>query len=136
MRTLRISLALALLAPVACVACVASVYDPPEWVSTPPVDADYLYAIGSYIGSLHPEDDLAHAIDAARGMLSKNISSRVTNETTVRENEHTSRMKSETTVNADFVLKNSELLQSWTDYQGNTGRRGTVWVLMRIAKPQ
>ena len=133
MRTSRISLALALLAPVA---CVASVYDPPEWISTPPVDADYLYAIGSYIGSLHPEDNLAHSIDEARGMLSKNISSRVRNETVVRENEHSSRMKSETTVNADFVLKNSELLQSWTDYQGNTGRPGTVWVLMRIAKPQ
>lgn len=133
MRTSRISLAFALLAPAA---CIASVYDTPEWVSAPPVDADYLYAIGSYIGSLHPEDDLAHAIDAARGMLSKNISSRVRNETVVKENEHSSRMKSETTVNADFVLKNSELIQSWTDSRGHTGRAGTVWVLMRIAKPK
>ncbi len=131
MRTPRCLLALALVLPAA---CAATVYDPPEWVASPPTDADYIYGLGSYVGSLHAEDNLPHAIEQARSMLSRNLSSRVTNETVVRDTENTSRMHSETTVSADFVLKNSELLQSWTDYQGRTGKPGTVWVLMRIPK--
>lgn len=133
---MRISTCLLTLLCVFPAACAASIYDPPEWISKPPADAGYLYGIGSYVGSLHAEDNLAHATDQARGMLSRNISSRVQNETVLRDDERTSRMKSETTVSADFVLENSELVQSWVDYVGNTGRPGTVWVLMRIARPQ
>lgn len=114
--------------------CASTAYDPPAWIRTLPTEPEYLYGIGSYVGALHPEDNQGYAIEQARGMLSRNLASRVVNSVTVRETNSESTGTSETLVSSDFVLKNSELVSTWVDYGGYTGRRGTVWVLMRIGR--
>lgn len=115
-------------------ACQTSVYDPPAWVNSPPMDEGYLYGIGSYGGALHSEDNQGYAMEQARGMLSRNLRSRVVNETNVRETEATSEIRSETLVSTDYVLQNSELVSTWVDYRGYMSKPGTVWVLMRIQR--
>lgn len=127
---------LAIVAVAAVAACASTEFDPPAWISNPPLDTDYLYGIGSYVGALHPEDNQGYAMEQARAMLSRSLQARVVNLTNVRDNEASSSITSETLVSTDYVLRNSELLSSWVDYAGNTGRRGTVWVLMRIPKEQ
>lgn len=98
------------------------------------MDDAFIYGIGSYVGALHREDNQGYAMENARAMLSRNLRSRVINATNVRETEATSEISSETLVSTDHVLQNSELVSTWVDYQGRMGKRGTVWVLMRIAR--
>ncbi|HLU37766.1 MAG TPA: hypothetical protein VK081_00170, partial [Planctomycetota bacterium] len=68
------------------------------------------------------------------GMLARNLQSRVVNLTNVRETEATSAITSETLVSSDYVLQNAELVATWIDREGHTGRPGTVWVMMRIPR--
>ncbi len=114
--------------------CQTTVYEPPAWINNPPIDAGFFYGIGSYVGALHPEDNQGYAMEQARGMLSRNMQSRVINNTNMRDTEASSTIRSETLVSTDYVLQNSELVSTWVDYQGRTGRRGTVWVLLRIPR--
>lgn len=117
-------------------ACATTQVDPPDWIYNPPMEDGYLHGIGSYVGALHSEDNQGYAMEQARAMLSRSLHSRVVNLTNVRETEATSEIHSETLVSSEYVLKNSELVATWIDYSGQTGRRGTVWVLMRIPKDQ
>lgn len=126
--------AILVLATLGGLGCASTAYDPPEWVSNPPLEDNYLYGIGSYVGALHREDNQVYAVDQARAMLSRNLSSRVVSDSTVRETNADSSFRAETTVNSDYVVQNSELVSTWVDYHGQTGRPGTVWVLMRIAR--
>lgn len=109
-------------------------YDPPAWINNPPLEPGYLHGVGAYVGALHSEDNQGYAMEQARAMLSRSLKSRVVNSTTVRDTESSSRMVSETLVSSDYVLEHSELVATWVDYGGRTGRRGTVWVLMRIPR--
>jgi hypothetical protein len=124
-----------LLGACALLGCASTTYDPPAWINDPPIEDGFIYGIGSYVGALHPEDNQGYAVEQARGMLSRNLSSRVVNSVVVRETNAESSLSSDTLVSSEYVLKNSELVSSWVDYGGTTGRRGTVWVLMRIGRP-
>lgn len=120
--------------------CAATGIDPPLWVNNPPIEKDYLHGIGSYVGALHAEDNHGYAMDQARAMLSRSLQARVVNVTDMRDTETTTSSDtsytSHTLVSTDHVLRNSELVATWVDYAGRTGRRGTVWVLMRIPREQ
>jgi hypothetical protein len=128
-------LALPLLLALAAAGCRSTPPEPPAWVNAPPTEPEYLYGIGSYVGALHAEDNHGYAMEQARAMLSRNLQSRVVNTIDLRETEATSRLRSESLVSSDFVVQNSELVATWVDAHGQTGRRGTVWVLMRIPRP-
>jgi hypothetical protein len=114
--------------------CQSPVSEPPNWIYNPPLEAAYLYGIGSYVGALHPEDNQGYAMKVARTNLSHSLQSRVKNTTNMEETERASRIHSHTEESTDHVLQNSELVATWVDVQGTAGKRGTVWVLMRIAR--
>ncbi|MEZ5963216.1 MAG: hypothetical protein R3F56_05140 [Planctomycetota bacterium] len=129
--TLALAAAAALVA-----ACAGTQADPPDWIYNPPMEDGYLHGIGSYVGALHSEDNQGYAMEQARAMLSRSLRSRVVNLTNVRDSEASSDIHSETLVSSEYVLQNSELVNTWIDYGGQTGRPGTVWVLMRIPRDQ
>jgi hypothetical protein len=112
--------------------CASTPHDPPAWISSPPLEPGYVHGTGSYVGALYPEDNLGYAMDNARAMLSRSLRSRVVNTTLVRDTDTSSKYSSETLVSTDYVLERSERVATWVDQHGQTGRRGTVWVLMRI----
>lgn len=118
----------------AAVGCATPGNEPPTWINNPPLEPEYLHGVGSYVGALHSEDNQGYAMENARAMLSRSLKSRVVNSTSVRDTDASSRMTSDTLVSTDYVLQNSELVATWVDQAGTLGRRGTVWVLMRIPK--
>lgn len=107
---------------------------PPGWLDSPPIEERFLYGVGTYVGALYPEDNLKYAMEVARGNLSHSMEARVISDTSVRETESSSRLRSETNVSSDYVLRNSEHVDTWVDVQGVRGKRGTVWVLLRVPK--
>lgn len=109
-------------------------FAPPVWLDAPPSEAGYLYGVGNYVGSLYPEDNLKHALDNARTILSRNAESRIVGETNVRETESSSRIVSDVQVSSDNLLQNAEHVDTWIDVEGRRGKRGTVWVLMRVQR--
>lgn len=107
---------------------------PPVWLDSPPTETGWIYGVGNYVGALYPEDNLKHALDQARGSLGKSLRARVVSDTHVRETESTSTIRSDVNVSADHLLENAEHVDTWVDVDGVRGRRGTVWVLMRVAR--
>jgi hypothetical protein len=108
---------------------------PPPWLDAPPPgDNGWIYGVGNYVGALYPEDNLKYALDNARATLSKNLRSRVVSDTKVRETESSSSVRSDVNVTSDFVLEDAEHVDTWIDVDGVRGKRGTVWVLMRVGR--
>jgi len=106
----------------------------PSWIDRPPYDGEYLYGRGAYYGALNPEDNFVHAMSNAREEIAKNLQSRVQGETVIRQTQASTRWKSSVLVDADEIIEMAELVDNWVDKWGLYGRKGTVWVLMRIPR--
>ena len=107
----------------------------PTWIDAPPSGAGYLYATGSFVGSLYPEDNRRNAIEDAVTNLSRQIEARVRESTVVRSDSHSSNVQRRAEVSTDLEVENWELVASWRDDDGVRGVRGTEWVLIRTLVP-
>jgi hypothetical protein len=131
--------AFASLAAAALVLCLpgcasTSAESAPGWIDQPPLDDEYLYAIGAYHGALYPENNYVHAMTRAREEIAKNMQSRVQGSSVLKQSMTQTRWKSEVLVDADEVLEMAEVVDNWVDTRGAHSRRGTVWVLMRMPR--
>lgn len=105
----------------------------PSWIDRPPVDQAYLYAIGTYVGSLYPEDNRKNAHKDAIGRLSWQIRTHVVDRVQVTQGASSSTLKRKTDLNADNLVEISEVLEWWVDQDGQvqSGLPGTVYCLVR-----
>ena len=108
----------------------------PSWIDKPPVDERYIYATGTFWGSLNPNDNEKNALRAAYTQLSYALESQVRSLGTVRDYGSERTGTSFSTVISDAVVKNAEHIETWRDTEGVRGHRSSVWVLVRIEKPK
>jgi hypothetical protein len=99
------------------------------------VDERYIYATGTFWGSLNPSDNEKNALRAAYAQLSHALESQVRSLGTVRDYGSERTGTSFTTVISEAVVKNAEHIETWRDTEGVRGHKSSVWVLVRIEKP-
>ncbi|MHC4472103.1 MAG: hypothetical protein ACYTDY_10330 [Planctomycetota bacterium] len=134
-RSLPTTLGLVLLA--SCAVTCSTTRDPsvpPDWIENIPLESEYVYAVGSYHGALYREDNRKHAVKDARGALAQNLKARIRSTSKQKDFTSSGRTSTETRVDTDYVVKNSEEVASWTDIVGRISTRGTVWILMRVRR--
>ena len=140
MSTRQINLWLRSLAAVALVLCSPGCASfgggapAPDWIDDPPVHDTFLYAVESYVGALHPEDNQMRAMDRARESLARGLRARVRGTNYLEQDDFSSVSETTVLVDSDTVLELSELVDQWVDRSGRVSKRGTVWVLMRVPK--
>jgi hypothetical protein len=109
----------------------------PDWIDTPPVNSRYLYAVGSYVGSLYPEDNRKNAEDDARARLARQMKTRVIERLRIRSWSTGASFDRRAELIAEASVKNSETVTFWVDTGGEVvdGVPGTVYVLVRAPMP-
>jgi len=105
----------------------------PEWIDNPPADQEYLYAIGSYVGSLYPEDNRRNATKEAIRNLSAQIRTRVKDRLEMTGAGNATMVRRRAEMVAENAVKNAQPMAFWVDREGRVkgGRPGTVYVLVR-----
>ena len=105
----------------------------PEWIDNPPADRDHLYAIGSYVGSLYPEDNRRNATKEAIRNLSAQIRTRVKDRRTMTGAGNATMVRRRAEMVAENAVRNAQPVAFWVDREGRVegGREGTVYVLVR-----
>lgn len=111
-------------------------YEAPAWIDKPPVDSTYLYAVGTYWGSLNPADNEKNAIADATTRLAQAIRTRVQSLQSVKSDEGSVSAQGTALLEADGQVQNAQHLETWRDVDGLRGRSGSVWVLLRVERPK
>jgi hypothetical protein len=106
----------------------------PSWIDTPPQADGYVYAVGEFVGALHPEDNPTYAVKKARAELADRLKFRVQSTSEVRVRDDDTRFRSDTRIESTADIKNVELIEMWTDFDGVKGPKGQVFVLVRAPK--
>lgn len=119
----------------AAASCASAPSFVPSWIDKPPVDDKYVYATGTFWGSLNPNDNEKNALRAAYTQLSYALESQVRSLGTVRDYGSERTGTSFSTVVSEAVVKNAQHLETWRDTEGVRGHTSGVWVLVRIEKP-
>ena len=111
-----------------------SVRDKPAWIDQPPYDDDNLYAVGSFVGSLDPNDNYKNAIKDAARALARAFKTQVSSDVVLRRRNTSTRLDERTRSMTDTLLQQMEHVATWVDVEGAYSQRHTVWVLVRAAK--
>ncbi len=106
----------------------------PTWLHTLPLDDVYLYAVGSYVGSLDPNDNHENALKAAASRLAAAFRTHIISTSEVRTTMTTTRLREFTEAATATLLRQMEHLATWVDVEGEYSRHSTVWVLVRAPK--
>ena len=111
--------------------------DVPMWLDNPPLDDTYLYATGSYVGSLYPEDNRKNALKAGIANLSAQIKTRVKDRLVLKHSGSSQSIERRAELIADNAVQNSQPVAYWVDWDGlvKDGVPGTVYVLVRAPMP-
>lgn len=120
-----------------CLGCLAGCHTTasriPVWIDRPPVNESYLFAVGSYVGSLYPEDNRKNAQKDAIQNLSAQIKTHVVDRLKITHGGASASMQRQAEMVADNLVENSQVLEWWVDREGliKDGLPGTVYCLVR-----
>jgi hypothetical protein len=106
-------------------------------MDNPPVDDNYLYAVGSYVGAFYPEDNRKHAVKAAIANLGAQMRTRVKDRMVMTSSGGSASVARRAEAIADNAVQNAQPTAYWVDWEGDVDSNapGTVYVLVRAPMP-